>query len=124
MTALPAPRPERVAVNGVAADVMSFRTGEWHFRCPDIYPVSARCWDGPHASRQAALDDLARRTALPVLTRRQVEAKRPHGYLGEIDGVPVVLHLCRLTGSTVLTRFVLDDSGEGSVAVHARPSAA
>lgn len=120
MTALPVVPPECVVVNGVVADVMSFQSGTWRFRCPDIYPASAQCWDGPHASRQAALDDLARRTALPVLTRQAVEAKRYHDHLNVVDGVPMVLHLCRLTGATVLIRFVLDDGGEVPTAV--RPS--
>ncbi len=101
--------PERLVVNGIAAEVMPFRCGRWYFRCPDVRPDNARQWHGPYASRQAALDDLAQRTALPVLTRAMVEAKRRHGYLSEVGGVPMILHLCRLTGATVLTPFVLDD---------------
>lgn len=104
--------PERVVVNGVAAEVMPFRCGRWYFRCPQILPVNARHWHGPHADRQAAIDDLEQRTALPVLTRKQVEAKRCHGYFGETGGVPVILHLCRLTGATVLTPFVLAEETE------------
>lgn len=49
---------------------------------------------------------------MPVLTRRQVEAKHRHGYLCNSSGVPVILHLCRLTGATVLTPFVLAEEAE------------
>ncbi len=76
--------PEHVVVNGVAAEVMPFRCGRWHFRCPQVLPVNARHWHGPYADRQAALDDLGQRTALPALTRRQVEAKAPPRLPGQL----------------------------------------
>lgn len=111
-TPLDTAAPERVMVNGVAAEMMPFRCGRWYFRCPEILPINARHWHGPYADRQAALDDLGQRTTLPVLTRRQVKAKHRHGYLGEAGSVPVILHLCRLTGATVLTPFVLAEKAE------------
>ena len=71
--------PDRLVVNGIVVEVMPFRCGRWYFRCPDVRRDNARQWRGPHADRQAALDDLAQRTALPVLTRTMAEAKRHHG---------------------------------------------
>jgi len=63
----------------------------------------------PHKSRR---HHLGQRTALPVMTRKQIEAKRHHGYFGGTGGVPMILHLCRLTGATVLTPFVLAEEAE------------
>ena len=97
--------PEEVTVNGVRALFARFPDGGWHFRCPDQYPVNCRDWHGGHADRATAMADLERRTATPVLTRAEVEAKRRHDYLSIVDGVPMVLMACPLTGATMLTAF-------------------
>ena len=101
--------PERMHLGSLTVEVLQAPDGQCHVRCPDILPVNARHWRGPYRDRQAALGDLAARTALPRLTRAEVVAKQRHGYLGPVGGVPHILHLCRLTGATVLTPFVLVD---------------
>jgi hypothetical protein len=106
MTAAPAwNRPEEVTVNGVRAEFARFPDGKWHYRCPDQCPVNCREWHEGHPDREAALEDLRTRTATPVLTAAQVEAKRRHDYLSTVDGVPMVLMACPLTGATMLTAF-------------------
>ncbi len=40
-------------VNGIIAEVMPFRGGEWNFRCPEIHPASAREWQHPRPKMAA-----------------------------------------------------------------------
>lgn len=110
MTGAPAPvTPERAQLGSLAVEVQHGPDGQCHACRPDILPVNARHWRGPYRDRQAALDDIAARTALPRLIRAEVAANHRHGYLSTVGGVPHILHLCRLTGTTVLTPFALAD---------------
>jgi len=80
---------------------------KWLWRLTEHWSTSAIEWRGGFGSRAAVMADIEIKTAPLRLTAAQVALKIRNGSYSLVDGHPMVLHMCPLSGATVLTTFDL-----------------
>lgn len=64
-------------------------------------------WRGGFTTRDAAMADAENKTAPLRLTLADVNMKKLNGYYSVSNGHPLVMHMCPLSGATILTSFEL-----------------